>query len=757
MIWARMGFTNADNSQVAPMKSVIHVGTSLFAARILRLLIRLMVVAILASNLSCERAIHFGTVCSLVEVTVTPGACSTLSLTTGSPPRSVCGGGIFSHNHDIKIYSLPTGVSARLGGLFETKVCADENVRKFDPSRATYSITYSERVAIFALFWPREIVSGSGELEITTTLGVTASANSTVVPAGGSTQLNAVIGGGTPTSIAWTADQANAGISNPAIANPGASPSQSTNYTVTVADANSTASDSVRVCVSDLNLSVAATPNPINFGETSQLEATVTGSTGVPGVSWDPAGLLDNAAIMNPIASPRSTTNFTATVVDDEGCPLSETVAVSVFSPLNLAITATPDTINIGEASQLQVDLTGGVPPYTYSWDPVSSPEGLLILNGPIEGPVADPAQSTVFSLTVRDNSGAMASSTVTVHIAMSVSVAAFPASPVPPFTIITLEPTVSGGAEPYSYVWAPAPGLDPSDAFQRSPRVAPPPGDTTYIVNVTDAVGQTVQGSVTVNVTGGAPQPEADLELSKTTAAGIVQRGELIDFNLFVFNDGPSEATGTAVTDILPQHLTFSSLSLPFCSASGSTVSCDFGTIPSQQGATNILFTFVGQCAPEGTIINTATVGSIEDDPDPNNNSATAVLSVDFPPVTGAADRWVTVTGPSIPVSPGEIISFNVLVGNNGPDDANASIVTDNLHPNLIFEPDFSTCTESNRVPACCLTILTPNSSANLTLFYEVHASTQPGTIVYTVNVTGDETDTMPGNDSDSWTITVQ
>jgi gliding motility-associated-like protein len=72
---------------------------------------------------------------------------------------------------------------------------------------------------------------------------------------------------------------------------------------------------------------VTATANPVqvNEGESSQLMAT-----GLANYLWDPAATLDDAAIADPVATPTGTTVYTVQGTDDNGCPGTATVEVSV-------------------------------------------------------------------------------------------------------------------------------------------------------------------------------------------------------------------------------------------------------------------------------------------------------------------------------------------------------------------------------------------------------------------------------------------
>ena len=79
-------------------------------------------------------------------------------------------------------------------------------------------------------------------------------------------------------------------------------------------------------------LANACTPGSIGFGETEDYTITVL-SGGSLAYSWSPAGSLNNANILNPIATPSTSQTYTVTVTDAAGCSASTTVPVTVVAP----------------------------------------------------------------------------------------------------------------------------------------------------------------------------------------------------------------------------------------------------------------------------------------------------------------------------------------------------------------------------------------------------------------------------------------
>jgi gliding motility-associated-like protein len=94
------------------------------------------------------------------------------------------------------------------------------------------------------------------------------------------------------------------------------------------------------------SLIASASPTLIQEGESSQLEAF-----GTTTYLWLPSETLDNASISNPIATPLTTTLYTVSGENDEGCSATATVEVrvkgeSITSKLILPNIITPNGDN---------------------------------------------------------------------------------------------------------------------------------------------------------------------------------------------------------------------------------------------------------------------------------------------------------------------------------------------------------------------------------------------------------------------------
>jgi PKD repeat protein len=287
---------------------------------------------------------------------------------------------------------------------------------------------------------------------------------------GSSTALNASGG----TSYSWLPA---AGLSSTTVSNPVASPTVTTTYTVTVTNSGCSATDVVTVTVNPVPLADAGTNVTICNGSSTSLSASGGG-----GYSWSPATGLSNAFIPNPVASPSTTTSYTVTVTNG-GCSSTDAVTVTV-NPAPLADAGSNVTICDGASATL--NASGGI---SYNWIPAGS-----LSSSTISNPVASPASTTTYTVTVTDAIGCSATDAVTVSVNI---VAADAGANTTVCTGFSTTLNASGGT---SYSWTPAGTL--SSATIANP-VASPTATTTYTVTVTNAgCSATDVVTVTVNTT---------------------------------------------------------------------------------------------------------------------------------------------------------------------------------------------------------------------------------------------------------------
>jgi uncharacterized repeat protein (TIGR01451 family) len=214
---------------------------------------------------------------------------------------------------------------------------------------------------------------------------------------GGSAQLHASGGN----QYSWSPA---AGLSCTDCADPIASPSQTTTYTVVVSagtSARCTASANVTVAVVN-DFSLPPQP-PVSIcpgaGTTLSIPGGVT-------YHWEPATGLSCTDCPNPVASPSETTTYTATVTNSGGCTAQTSLTVQVGDDFTLP-PVPPVKVCPHESAHLSVP--GGV---TYRWSPAT---GLSCTDCP--DPIASPDVTTTYSVTVTNAGGCTAQTQVTVIV----------------------------------------------------------------------------------------------------------------------------------------------------------------------------------------------------------------------------------------------------------------------------------------------------------------------------------------------------
>lgn len=212
--------------------------------------------------------------------------------------------------------------------------------------------------------------------------------------AGKATQLSA-FGGST---YLWSPA---AGLDNPTIPNPFASPDTTTRYKVVVSDGICADSAFVTVTVVRAN---AGKDVAICRGETVQLGASPMASNTYV---WTPAAGLNNPFIANPFARPDTTTRYKV-VIMGEMCIDSAFVTVTVM-PRPVADAGRDVVICSGETIQIG---TSSITDNTYSWTPTTGLDNPSAAN-----PLASPKQTTRYVVTVRNSIGCTTKDTVLVKV----------------------------------------------------------------------------------------------------------------------------------------------------------------------------------------------------------------------------------------------------------------------------------------------------------------------------------------------------
>jgi gliding motility-associated-like protein len=315
-----------------------------------------------------------------------------------------------------------------------------------------------------------------GSLSITITqpsvpLSVTTSSSSTLCgTANGSITANG-IGGTAPYSYLWTPGNGNtATVSNLAAGV----------YSLVITDANGCSSNGTATVSNSNGPTVNCTVSNVScFGGTNGAAmAQVSGGTSPYTYAWTPSGGT------NATASNLSAGSYVVQVTDNTGC--IGTAGVTITEPSQLVITETiiPSSCTTDNGS-VSVLVTGGVSPYTYTWNPVS----------PNVNSISNLAPGTSVSLIVSDANDCGTSETYQINGTGSINVTASPIST----SILSGQSVVINAFGATSYQWSPPDDLSCPSCATTS---ASPSATTLYTVTGTAPNGCTGQAEVMIYVT---------------------------------------------------------------------------------------------------------------------------------------------------------------------------------------------------------------------------------------------------------------
>ena len=204
--------------------------------------------------------------------------------------------------------------------------------------------------------------------------------------------------------------QPTTGLSNPNVANPTASPAQTTIYLLVAS--NTQCADSIYQTVLVVDDSIFTNDDTLVCPSSPiQLFADNTGPSDSMRYEWQPtSNIISGANTATPIVSVTGSTTFTVIGTSEHGCKYYDTVVVSTFpAAVQLNAYANPDTIFYGDTTQLFAD-TAFVSSYAWRDDTTLSATDVL-------QPYAFPRNTTTYYITASDFIGCAKTDTVTVYV----------------------------------------------------------------------------------------------------------------------------------------------------------------------------------------------------------------------------------------------------------------------------------------------------------------------------------------------------
>ena len=241
-----------------------------------------------------------------------------------------------------------------------------------------------------------------------------------------------------------------------------------------------------------------------------------------------------------------------------------------------------------------------------------------------------------------------------------------------------------------------------------------------------------------------------SDLQITQSAPASLLHN-QTGTWTLAITN-GPTPVTNVVVTDTFANANFISATSVGPCTPSGSTVTCNLGSLAANQSVNVSLQLSAPNLV---TISNSASVTATEFDPNTaNNNTGNA-----FTTVLPSADLSITNTASGNPVNAGSPLSFAINVTNGGPDGSGALTVT-NTFPAGVTSFTFSgagwSCGALSGSTATCTnatSIANASSAPTLTLNMNAPAS---GPAVDSATVSAATSDPNNGNNSASQSVAV-
>lgn len=210
------------------------------------------------------------------------------------------------------------------------------------------------------------------------------------------------------TTFAWTPAT---GLSSTMVENPVFSPTASTNYTLQVGLGICTTTGTLDVTVLPAPVPDAGGPDTTCYGKT----ITLTGSGGVQYV-WTPSTFLLDPDVADPlVVDPTSTTTYSLSVIDQNGCKSLRPATVTLVVRAPYPVFAGNDTsVMVGQTVPLDAVDIAGVGFDAYAWTPASG-----LSNPDIADPTASFSVIGVYTyvVTATAPNGCSGSDSVTIDV----------------------------------------------------------------------------------------------------------------------------------------------------------------------------------------------------------------------------------------------------------------------------------------------------------------------------------------------------
>ncbi|MBD3636979.1 MAG: T9SS type A sorting domain-containing protein [Crocinitomicaceae bacterium] len=271
-----------------------------------------------------------------------------------------------------------------------------------------------------------------------------------------------ITGGTTPYTFSWSN-----GASTEDITNVGAG-----TYTLTLTDDAGCTTVFTHTINEPPALTATLTIIDGQCGGNGDAQVAVSGGANPYTYSWSTGGT-------GPFVSNLSAGPISVTVTDNNGCTVTESGTVTNNPDVSVSLTSSTDaSCNAGNDGAIDVTVSGGTGPFTYSWSNGATTEDLSGVG------------AGTYTLTVTDDLGCTATLTETINEPTAISGSAT-TTDIISGSDGSVDLTVTGGTPPYTYNWTSGETTEDLSGLSLA---------GTYTCTITDANGCTTTVNAIVN-----------------------------------------------------------------------------------------------------------------------------------------------------------------------------------------------------------------------------------------------------------------
>ncbi|MEE0938437.1 hypothetical protein [Methanobrevibacter sp.] len=236
---------------------------------------------------------------------------------------------------------------------------------------------------------------------------------------------------------------------------------------------------------------------------------------------------------------------------------------------------------------------------------------------------------------------------------------------------------------------------------------------------------------------------PSSDLAIVKLVNVSKADFNDLVTWKLLISNNGPDDATGVIVTDILPEGFVYVDSVLDKGSYSDGVIKIDKLAVGEK-----LTLSIICKVKSTGNFVNVANITGNEYDYDLSNNVDDEPIVIN-PATDLEVVKTVNVSNPNY----GEYVTWSIVVRNNGPDVAHDVVASDVLPKSLIWISDNGNGKYDSKTGTWIIGQLNSNAVVQLDIVSKVNGT---GIIQNNVSIRGHEFDYDLSNNNDSEIIEV-